>query len=68
MYAQKLLVHDRGEGKGAKRLQTRFVHALGVLVLAFGLEREVVGQVAAFMVAAKEEERVWIPDLEGPKV
>jgi hypothetical protein len=37
-------------------------------VLAFGLEREVVGQVAALMVATEEEERVRIPDLEGPKV
>ena len=68
MYAQELLVHDRGEGQGAKRLHTCVVHALRVLVLAFGLEREVVGQVAALMVASKEEERVWIPDLEGPKV
>jgi hypothetical protein len=68
VYAQKLLVHDRGEWEGAKRLQACFVHALGVLVLAFSLEREVVGQVTALMVAAEEEERIWIPDLEGPKV
>jgi hypothetical protein len=68
VYAQELLVHDRGEGQGAKRLDTCVVHALGVLVLAFGLEREVVGQVAALMVATEEEERVRIPDLEGPKV
>jgi len=37
-------------------------------VLAFDLERVVFGQEAAFMRAAEEEERVWIPDFESPEV
>jgi len=37
-------------------------------VLALGLEREVVGQVSALVVATEEEKGVWIPDLEGKKV
>ncbi len=66
MYAQELFVHDRGEGKSAKGLNARLVYALGVLVLAFELECEVLGQTSALVIPTKEEERVWVPNLERP--
>lgn len=56
MYAQELLVQDRRKGQGTERLDTCVVHAFGVLVLAFSLKREVVGQVAALVVSTEEEE------------
>ena len=56
MYAQELLVQDRRKGQGTERLDACVVHALGVLVLAFGLEGEVVGQVSALVVSTEEEE------------
>ena len=37
-------------------------------MLALGLEREVVGQVPALVIAAEEEEGIWVPDLEGEQV
>jgi len=55
VYAQKLLVQDRREGQRAERLEAGLVHALGVFVLALGLEREVVGQSSALVVATEEE-------------
>jgi hypothetical protein len=68
VYAQELLVQDRRKGQGTERLEACLVHALGVLVLAFGLEREVVGQVPALVVSAEKEERVWVANLEAPQV
>ena len=66
VYAQKLLVHDRGERQRAERLDACVVHAFRVLVLALGLEGEVVGQMAALVVSAEKEERVWVANLETP--
>jgi hypothetical protein len=68
MNAQKLFVHDRGERQRAERLEARFVYAFRVLVLALDLEREVIGQVPALVVSTEEEERVGVPDLEGPQI
>jgi hypothetical protein len=34
----------------------------------FELEGEIVGQVAAFMVASQEEQGVGVPHLQGPQV
>ena len=56
VYAQELFVHDRGKRQGAEGLDARLVDALGVLVLAFELERKVVGQMPALVVPTKEEE------------
>jgi hypothetical protein len=66
MYAQELLVQDRREGQGTERLDARLIHALGVLVLTFRLEREVVSQMPALVVSAEEEERVRVANLESP--
>jgi hypothetical protein len=66
MYAQKLLVQDCREGQGTKRLEACLIHALGVLVFAFSLKREVVSQVSALVVSAEEEERGRIANLEAP--
>lgn len=37
-------------------------------MLAFQLERKVVGKMSTLMVAAKEPKGVWIPDLKRPKI
>jgi hypothetical protein len=68
MYAQELLVHDRSQWQRAKRFHACFVDLLAVLVLAFELEGEVVGEMAALVVAAKEPESAGIPYLQGPEV
>ena len=52
MYTEELLVHDGGQGQCAEGLHTGVINSLGVFVLAFELESEVVGQVAAFVVAS----------------
>ena len=50
--AEELLVHDGGQWQRAEGFHTGFVDLLGVLVLAFELEGEVVGQVTAFVVSS----------------
>jgi predicted nucleic acid-binding protein len=52
MYAQKLLVHNRSQRQGAERLHTRVVDLLGIFVLAFEFESEVIRQMATFVVAS----------------
>lgn len=54
MYAEKLLVHDSSQGQRAERVHACVVYSLGVLVLAFELECEVVGQMATFVIASKQ--------------
>ena len=68
VYAQELLVHDSGEGQRTEGVHAGFIDGLGVLVLAFELECEVVGQMATFVVTAQQPKRVGIPDLERPQV
>ena len=57
MHAEKLLVHEGGEGKAVERLHARVVHALRVLDLALLLEREVLREVPALVVSPQEEQR-----------
>ena len=52
MYAEKLLVHDRGQRESTERVHARIVDLLRVLMLAFELEGEIVCQVATLVVAA----------------
>ena len=68
VYAQELLVHDSGEGQRTEGVHAGFIDGLGVLVLAFELECEVVGQMATFVVTAQQPKRVGIPDLKRPQV
>lgn len=64
VYAKELFVHDSSEGKGAERVHDCVVYPVGVFVLAFEFESEVIGQVPAFVVTAKKIKRVGVPDFE----
>ena len=66
MDAEKLLVHDGCQWQRAKGLHTGIVHLVRILVLAFKLEGEVVGQMSTFVVTTEQPQRVRIPDLERP--
>ena len=52
--AEELLVHNSRQREAAERLNTGVIYGLRVLVLAFKLEREVVRQVATFMVSSEK--------------
>jgi len=65
---KELLVHDGCKGKVAEGIHDGVVNAIGVLVFAFELEGEVVGQVATLVIAAEEEERIRVPNFERPEV
>ena len=56
MHAEKLLVHEGGEGEAVERLHTCVVHTLRVLDLALLLEREVLREVPALVVSPQEEQ------------
>jgi hypothetical protein len=62
--AEKLLVHDGSQRQAAEGFHASLVHLFGILVLALELEGEIVGQMPAFVVAAEQPERVWMPDLQ----
>lgn len=66
--AKKLLVHNSRERKGTERIHAGLVDSLGVFVLAFKLEGEVVGQVATFVVSSQQPERLGVVNLETPEV
>lgn len=68
MNTQELLVHDCSQGQAAERLHTCVIYGLRVLVLAFKLKREVVSQVATFVVTSEQPQRVGVMDLERPEV
>jgi hypothetical protein len=68
VYAQELLVHDRSQRQCAERVHAGLVDGLGVLVLAFELECEVISQMSAFVVSAEQPKRVRVPNLQGPQV
>ena len=56
VHAEKLLVHEGGEGEAVERLHTCVVHTLRVLDLALLLEREVLREVPALVVSPQEEQ------------
>ncbi len=66
--AEELLVHNSSQRQAAEGLDAGVVNSLGVCVPTFQLEGEVVCQVAAFVIAPEEPERVWVMDLERPQV
>lgn len=68
VYTQKLFVHDCGERQRAESIHTCIVDLLGVFVLAFKLEGEIIGKMSALVVSTKKPEAVGVPDLERPKV
>ena len=55
--AEELLVHEGGEGEAVEGLHARVVHALRVLDFALLLEREVLREVSALVVAPQQEQR-----------
>ena len=68
MNTEELLVHHSGERKTAEGFHAGFVDGLAVLVFAFELEREVVGEMTALVVSSKEKDGIGVVDLEGPEV
>ena len=68
MYAQKLFVHYCGERQSAERIHASLVNMLGILVLTFELECEVICKMTALVIASQQPESVWIPDFQGPEV
>jgi hypothetical protein len=68
VYAQKLLVHDGRQRQRAERVHAGLVNGLGVFVLAFQLEGEVVGQMPALVISSKQPQRVGVPDLQRPQI
>lgn len=68
MHAQELLIHEGGERQTVERLHASVIDALGVFDLALLLECEVLGEVAALVIAAQQEERRRVEQLHGPQV
>lgn len=68
MDTQELLVHNCSKGQAAERLHACVIYGLRVLVLAFKLKSEVIGQVATFVVTSEQPQCVGVMDLERPKV
>ncbi|KAI8035088.1 hypothetical protein M5D96_012181 [Drosophila gunungcola] len=68
VHAQELLVHERRQRQAVERVHAGVVHALRVLDLALLLEGEVLGQVPALVVAAQQEQRLRIGDLQRPQI
>ena len=53
MYAQELLIHNRGQRQGTEGFDTSIVDPFRVLVLALELKGKVVSQVPALVIAPK---------------
>lgn len=68
MNAQELLVHDGSQGQAAEGLHACLIDSLRVLVLAFKLEGEVVGQVTTLVIASQEPQRLGVVDLQSPEI
>jgi len=68
MNTQELLVHDCRQRQRTERLHAGFINGLGILVLAFQLEGEIVGQVATLVVSTQEPESLGIVNLQRPQV
>lgn len=66
--AEELLVHDRRQRESTEGLHAGFVNSFGVLVLALEFKGEVICQMATLVVAPKQPQGVWIPDLESPQI
>lgn len=53
MDAKELLIHHSRKWQSAERFDARFIDVFGVLVFALEFKREIVCQMATFMVAAQ---------------
>ena len=54
MDTQELLVHDCSKWQATESFHAGIVHFLGVFVLAFELEGEIVGKMSALVIASKK--------------
>ena len=68
MDAEELPVDDGGEGQTVEGFHAGLVDALRVLHLALAFEGEELGEAAALVVTAEEEERLRVADFQGPEV
>lgn len=68
MDTEELLVHNRRQRQRTEGFNTCFVNPLAVFVLALEFKGKVVRKMPALVVAAQQPKRVWIPNLQGPKV
>ena len=68
MDAKELLVHECSQRQRIKGFHACIVDTLGVFDFALLLECEVFGQMPALVIAAQQEEGVWVADFECPKV
>lgn len=68
VHAQELLIHQSRQRQTIERVHARIVHAFRVLDLALLLERKVLGQVPALVVAAQQEQRGRVAELQRPQV
>ena len=66
--AEEPVVDDGGEGQTVEGIHAGLVDELRVLHLALAFEGEELGEVAALVVTAEEEERRWVADFQGPEV
>lgn len=64
MNTEELLVHDSCKREGAEGIHAGVIYSLRVLVLAFKLEGEIIGQVTTLMVTAQKPERLGIVYLQ----
>ena len=68
MDAEELFVHNRDQRKSIKSVHALVVNFLVVLDDAFLAEGEMLGQMAAFVIASEEEDRIRVADLEAPEI
>lgn len=68
MNAKELLIHDCRQRQCTEGVHASFVYSLGVFVLTLKLEGEVIGQVAALVVAAKQPKAIWVPNFKSPQI
>lgn len=68
MHAEELFVHDRDQRKSVKSVHALVVNFLVVLDDAFLAESEMLSQMATFVIASKEEDRIRVADLEAPEI
>lgn len=68
MYAEELLIHHGRQRQVAERVHASIVDRFRVLVFAFQLEGEVVGEMPTFMVASEQKQGVGVPYLECPEI
>lgn len=62
MDAKELFVHNRSQGKRAKRLDASLVNAFTVFVSAFEFEGKVIREVPALVISSQKPKRIGIPE------